>query len=84
MSRALRWSRRAVQDVRNLDPSDARRIVSRVERFADSAHGDVKKLKGEGDRWRLRVGGWRVLFTFVEEGDALLVLRVLPRGKAYR
>lgn len=83
MTGALRWSRRAVQDLRNLDPPDARRIVTRVERFAGTGHGDVKKLKGEEDRWRLRVGGWRVLFTFVEDGDVLLVLRVLSRGKAY-
>lgn len=84
MSGALSWSRRAVQDLRNLDPPDARRVVSRVERFATTGHGDVKKLKGVADRWRLRVGDWRVFFTHVQEGDALLVLRVRPRGKAYR
>jgi mRNA-degrading endonuclease RelE of RelBE toxin-antitoxin system len=55
-----------------------------LERFAESGHGDVRKLKGAEDRWRLRVGAWRVIFTVAREGHALLILRVLPRGKAYR
>ncbi len=33
--------------------------------------------------WRLRVGDLRVRFAYVEEDDVILVLRVLPRGKAY-
>jgi mRNA-degrading endonuclease RelE of RelBE toxin-antitoxin system len=33
--------------------------------------------------WRLRVGGWRVRFTYLPPENVLMVLRVLPRGKAY-
>jgi mRNA-degrading endonuclease RelE of RelBE toxin-antitoxin system len=34
--------------------------------------------------YRLRVGPWRVRFRVDRKAGALVVLRVLPRGKAYR
>jgi mRNA-degrading endonuclease RelE of RelBE toxin-antitoxin system len=34
--------------------------------------------------YRLRVGAWRVRFRVDRQAGALIVLRVLPRGKAYR
>jgi mRNA interferase RelE/StbE len=42
---------------------------------------DVKKLKRR-EGYRLRVGGWRVIYVI--EGDMLSVLRVAPRGEAYK
>ncbi len=34
--------------------------------------------------WRLRVGDWRVRFTREQASRTVYVLRVLPRGRAYR
>lgn len=45
--------------------------------------GDVIKLTGR-EEWRLRVGDWRVLFQRDSEDRVIRVLRVLPRGRAYR
>jgi mRNA-degrading endonuclease RelE of RelBE toxin-antitoxin system len=44
----------------------------------------VRKLEGYENQWRLRVGEWRVRFAPVEERREILILRVLPRGRAYR
>jgi mRNA-degrading endonuclease RelE of RelBE toxin-antitoxin system len=33
--------------------------------------------------WRLRVGDWRVRFAFDDQQRVIVVLRVLPRGRAY-
>lgn len=46
--------------------------------------GDVVRLAGIDDEWRLRVGDWRVRFTRDLETGVIQVLRVLPRGRAYR
>ena len=35
-------------------------------------------------QWRLRVGAWRVRFNRDPEARTVLILRVLPRGRAYR
>ena len=82
MSRPVRLTNRARRDLRRVDPAVAGQVVEALELFVATGHGDVKKLHGIESEWRLRVGEWRVRFTIVEE--TLIVLRVLPRGKAYR
>lgn len=36
------------------------------------------------EEWRLRVGDWRVRFVRDSETGVVYVVRVLPRGRAYR
>ena len=43
--------------------------------------GDVKKLKGYSNAYRLRVGSYRILFDMNEKIE---ITDVLPRGKAYK
>ena len=43
---------------------------------------DVRRLTGS-EHFRLRVGDWRVIFDYDHQTDAVLVRRVLPRGRAY-
>lgn len=83
MTRRIDWSKAAVKDVRRLNRATANRIVKAVERFAETGQGDIQSLKGPySGLWRLRVGNWRVHFT--AEDETLCVLRVLPRGEAYK
>jgi mRNA interferase RelE/StbE len=78
------FSARAGRDFKRLDQQIRRRIVVALDRLtADPPSGDVVKLVGS-DEWRLRVGDWRVRFTRTEETGVIYVLRVLPRGRAYR
>jgi mRNA interferase RelE/StbE len=75
---------RAARDARRLDPPVRRRVYDALERLVgEHATGDVIRLKGS-DEWRLRVGDWRVLFRRDPAARVILVLRVLPRGRAYR
>jgi mRNA interferase RelE/StbE len=79
----IRWTPRAQKDVRRLDPQVAERVRTAIRRFAETGHGDITRLEVEGDL-RLRVGAWRVRFDYDYDGHALIILRVLPRGQAYR
>jgi mRNA interferase RelE/StbE len=75
---------RARRDLRRLDRPVQRRIIGALDRLVgDPPAGDVVKLAGSDDEWRLRVGDWRVRFTRNDE-QLVQVLRVLPRGRAYR
>ena len=75
---------RARRDLQRLDPPVQRRIIDALDRLTgDSPAGDVVKLTGLEDEWRLRVGGWRVRFQRDSSG-VIHVVRVLPRGRAYR
>jgi mRNA interferase RelE/StbE len=56
------------------------RINTRLEQFARTGHGDVKKLKGRSGA-RLRVGDWRLIFY--EEGGTIIVTAVGHRREIY-
>ena len=85
MTRRVEITSRAERDLRGIDRRVATRIVQAIRRFADTDHGDVTKLRAtDRPEWRLRVGQYRVRFAFSSDGTAILILRVLPRGRAYR
>lgn len=85
MSLAVRWESHARRDLKRLDPPVKRRVVDAVERLAQTGQGDVRRLANVSPpEYRLRIGGWRIRFARDQEKRILHVLRVLPRGKAYR
>lgn len=66
------------------DARTARRVYMAIRRFADENVGDVRKLTDQAGMYRLRVGDWRVLFSFEDAGHTVLVAHVLNRRDAYR
>ncbi len=74
-------SAKARQQLRALEKATRRNIGRRLEALRDDLHGDVKKLEGRNNRYRLRVGNHRVLFTL--EGNLIAVYRVKDRKEAY-
>jgi mRNA interferase RelE/StbE len=62
----------------------AARILEALTRLADTDQGDVRRLQSRADEWRLRMGDWRVRFRYDHSTRTLEVLRILPRGQAYR
>jgi mRNA-degrading endonuclease RelE of RelBE toxin-antitoxin system len=84
MSWKVVWTRPAAEDMRRLGHTVARRIREAVLRLAESGQGDVKRLQWHEGELRLRAGKWRIRFTFDYEEQASKVLRVPPRGSAYR
>ena len=63
-----------------LDKKTLARLQETIEKIPDS--GDIKKLKGFKNGYRLRVGYLRVLFE--KKGDIIYIDDVLPRGQAYK
>ena len=41
-------------------------------------------MRGKLNEWRLRVGDWRIRFGLDADTETVVILRVLPRGRAYR
>ena len=87
-ARSLSWklliSNRAKKDLRRLDQQSQAKVHAALKQIAESDEGDIKRLANVNpSEWRLRVGDVRIRFPYVEEDDVILVLRVLPRGKAY-
>jgi mRNA interferase RelE/StbE len=76
----------ATRDVKRLDPPVRERILAALDGIkSDPTVGDIKRLAGQRPpQWRLRVGDWRIRFKRDHATTTILILRVLPRGRAYR
>jgi len=76
----------ARRDIKRLDPQVQARILEALEGLrAEPAQGDIRRLTGiQPPEWRLRVGDWRVRFAREPDTRTVRVLRILPRGRAYR
>ena len=90
MNTPERWrvelTRPAARDIRRLDRPVRERVLTGLDGLiGDPPAGDIKRMSGiTPPQWRLRVGDWRVRFSRDPERRTILVLRVLPRGRAYR
>lgn len=64
-------------------PEDVRREIGyRLHLLQQEFSGDVKKLKGSRNEYRLRVGNYRVLFELV--GEQIVVYTLGQRKDIYR
>ncbi len=79
----LAYASAARRDLRRLDPPVRARVIAALEHLAaNDPNVDVRTLTGS-DELRLRVGDWRVRFVRDTAERQLVILRVLPRGRAY-
>ncbi len=76
----------ARRDMRHLDKSVARRIISRLSWFAENIDDlSPVPLKGEwAGFYKFRVGDYRVLYEIIEDESLIFVLRVGHRREIYR
>lgn len=73
------YSKKAVKYIRFTDRPTKKRLKDAIEKIP---LGDIKKLQGVEDGYRLRVGDLRVLFSM--EGDDIYIDDIIPRGQAYK
>ena len=70
--------------MKRLDLSVRMRITKAIDRYAQSQVGEIKRLKGTlKNTWRLRVGDWRVFYTYESVSRTIVIARVLHRSQAY-
>lgn len=84
MSGQVEWAKEALKTLSRLDQPTQKRIIAAVDDLAENHRGDVRRLEGtKEEAFRLRVGGWRVIFTY-EADLQILVHRIRPRGDVYK
>jgi mRNA interferase RelE/StbE len=78
-------SRRAERDLDRLPIEDRNAVIGALRRMADDLSSvDLRKLGGSANRWRLRVGRWRVILDSDNQSGTMTAARVLDRRDAYR
>lgn len=76
----ISYAKAAVKVINGMDKATKQRIKAAVEKIPA---GDIKPLKGSNGSYRLRVGGWRILFSYPEH-DIILIEKIGPRGDVYK
>lgn len=74
------YAKAAVKTIESLDRTTKQRIKKAVEGLPG---GDVRPLSGSRGLYRLRVGDWRVVFSYPAE-DVTLIERIKARGDVYQ
>lgn len=78
-------SPRAERELLRLPARDQARVRLALDRLAISSERiDIQKLAGSRREWRLRVGNLRIRFAYDRVKRTIVVMRVVPRGRAYR
>ena len=82
---ALTSSRSVEKELGALDPITLKRIVQKIELLAgEPGPSGCKKLKGEKNRWRLRVGDYRVIYSVDDRARIVDITAVRHRRDAYQ
>jgi mRNA interferase RelE/StbE len=84
---AFRWREPAVRQLRAIPQQTALTIVRALAPLGDDPRrpdADIKKLAGYADRYRLRVGDYRVIYEIAGDQLIILVVGVGHRREAYR
>lgn len=75
---------RAEKDLAKLDKKTSQRIRNALDKMIfDPGSVDLKKLSGYDERWRLRVGEYRILLLINGKEVTVYALRVKHRREAY-
>jgi mRNA interferase RelE/StbE len=84
---AFRWRERAVRQLRAIPQPAALTILQALTPLGDDPRrpdANVKKLTGYEDRYRLRVGNYRVIYDVTDKQLVILVVGVGHRREIYR
>ena len=87
MPYAVKIKRPAKRKLRSLSRSERQRIAEKINDLGLNPNDeklDVKKLEGVEGLFRLRVGGWRVIFDRQDELKIIDIEKIRPRGDAYK
>ncbi|MEZ4713004.1 MAG: type II toxin-antitoxin system RelE/ParE family toxin [Caldilineaceae bacterium] len=79
------FTKQADRTLRKLPRNVAQRIREKLVQIAESPYGQhnhVTKLQ-QRPGFRLRVGGWRIIYDIEDERLVILVLKIGPRGGVY-
>jgi mRNA interferase RelE/StbE len=68
-----------------LDPVIKRRVGPAIDALRENPRPrGSKRLSGQDDVWRIRVGAYRIVYAIEDDRLLVMVVRIGPRGSVYR
>ena len=81
----IEFGTKTLKFLSKLDRDGKERVFKRIKELGnDPFPSDVKKIKGERNVYRIRIGAFRVLYKIISKSDTILVFRVDKRSRVYR
>ena len=84
----IEYSKAAIKAIERMDKAMKQRIRAGIEGLTvRPPQGDIKPMEGKPEgRYRLRVGGYRVIFTYRNDGSVtvLFIIDIGARGDVYK
>ena len=77
----IRLTKKVEKFIKKQDRDTQKRIIKAVTELPE---GDIKRLKGMDDVYRLRVGDFRVLFEKNDKEVTIIVIDIGNRGQIYK
>jgi mRNA interferase RelE/StbE len=75
----------AAKEVERLPASVASRAMNKIGALATQPRpSGVKKLQGTPERWRLRIGEWRVIYAIDDRNRSVEIIYIRHRSAAYQ
>ncbi len=79
------FARSARRELEELDFLIVPRILARIEGLAQTPRpSGARKLRGQQNLWRVRVGDYRVVYSVDDRRRVVDVVRIRHRREAYR
>jgi len=81
----ITFARSARRELERLDATVIARVLPKIEALADEPRpSGCKKLRGPADRWRIRIGAYRVIYEIDDTAEIVDIIAVRHRREAYR
>ncbi len=81
----IEWKKSAVKELKKLDKSTIKRIISAVENLSKEPNPKgCKKLKGTEFTYRLRVGSYRIIYSIQTAKLIIEIIKVRHRKEVYK
>ena len=77
----IKLTKKAEKFIKKQDKDTQKRIIKAIIELPE---GDIKRLKGMDETYRLRVGNFRVLFDKNDKEFVIVVIDVGNRGQVYK
>lgn len=78
------FARSARKELESFDAYIVNRIVPKIEALAKQPRpAGCRKLKGEKNLWRIRIGDYRVVYAVYDDERRVDIIAVRNRSKAY-
>lgn len=80
----ITFKRSVAKDLRSVPRRDVKRILKRIDALAENPRGEgCIKLSGL-DRYRIRLGLYRVVYEIIDDRLVITVVRVGHRSSVYK